>query len=266
MITLDEVYSYLVPFGLDKIDSKLYVGLLQNGAISVGTISSILEIDRGKTYRSLKKLKEIGLVTTTLSNPATISPITPKEAFTLIIERKKDKIISLQKLSKSLIPDLKSFERPIIDTTVSSLAIVQGRSNIYSRIGILIQKYRSIYIVSTIRDLLRMYYTAIPEKIKLCIENDGKVNLITEQCNAEEFSLLKKLNVSEIRIGKLPSKSRIIAAKEGNLIMSGHIGESESSSIDNDSVICTNSLEMSSNMYLFCTQLWKHAKPLEICA
>lgn len=61
----DELYSSLIHFGLDEIDAKIYVGLLQMGSITVGTLAQKLDIDRGKAYRSINKLRNMAVVTTT---------------------------------------------------------------------------------------------------------------------------------------------------------------------------------------------------------
>jgi len=69
MNSQEQIVSTLSEFGLDKTDSKLYLGLLQMGSVTVGSISSKLEMDRGKVYRSLNRLRNLGLVSTTFSNP-----------------------------------------------------------------------------------------------------------------------------------------------------------------------------------------------------
>jgi len=266
MYELDKIYSSLDHFGLDEIDSKIYVGLLQLGPVTAGTISAKLDMDRGKVYRSLYKLRNLEVISTTFSNPTKVNAITPSKAWTNIIQRKEDEIISLHKLSKILVEELKCFERPTLPSNISSFAIIQGRTNIYSHIGKLIQESSGpIYIVSTVRDILQMYYTAITEKIKLCINNGGEIRLIIDQCNENELPLIQRLGVTEIRIAKLPSKGRIITSKEGPLIMSGVTTESGNSNESKDTILSTDSLEITSNMYALCTLLWKKAKPLEVC-
>ena len=97
MIT-NEITSHLEYFGLDEIDSKIYTGLLQLGSVSVGTMAAKLEIDRGKAYRSLNKLKNFGIITTTFSNPTICTAVEPKVALSEIIQRKDDEIITMKNL------------------------------------------------------------------------------------------------------------------------------------------------------------------------
>ena len=261
----EELITELSYFGLDKTDATMYLGLLRIGSLTVGKMSTKLDIDRGKAYRSLNKLRDMGLITTTFSNPTICESISPAEALTTVIQRKEDDIVTMQKLASKIVKDLKDLNRPQQVSEASSISIIQGRSNIYSRIGKLIQESKkNIYIVTTAEDILRMYHTAIPEKISLCQKNGGKVHVLTDTNNENILPLLNRLKASETRVGKLPSKSRLIVEQEGQLVMSGSIKESMDLNDDTDSILYTNSQEMVNNMFSLCIHLWKKAKPVEV--
>ena len=167
MKELDEIIDVLSKFGLEKTDAQLYLGLLQMGSVTVGSMSTKLGIDRGKTYRSLNRLRNLGLVTTTFSNPTICCATPPEDALSTVIHRHEDEIVTMQKLAKKIIKDLKQVSNHVNETEVSSFSIIQGRSNIYARIGKLIQQATTdVYIVTTVEDILRMYHTSIPEKIE----------------------------------------------------------------------------------------------------
>ena len=93
MVEHNELIQTLEKFGLDITDSKLYLGLLQTGSVTVGSMSTKLGIDRGKTYRSLNRLRNLGLVTTTFSNPTICRAMEPEDALSKIIQRQEDEII-----------------------------------------------------------------------------------------------------------------------------------------------------------------------------
>lgn len=260
----DELITMLKHFDLEEIDSKIYIGLLQVGPLSVGNIAAKLEIERGKAYRSLEKLRSAGLITTTLTNPIICKPIEPKEALTNIISRKENEFITMQKIASKLAVDLKDITRkqPVSDTP--TVSIIQGRHNIYSRIGKMLQESAgTIYIVTTEKDLLRMYHTAIPEKIKICKEQGGQIRIITDSDNSSTLSIIAKLGATEIRIGRLPSKSRMIVEDQKHVVMSGGFSETMDMNDDSDSVLDSNSIEMTNNMYSLCEHLWKRSKTVE---
>jgi sugar-specific transcriptional regulator TrmB len=260
-----EIIDSLAMFGLEDIDSKVYMGLLQTGPVSVGMLSAKLDIDRGKTYRALNRLRNMGVVTTTFSNPTLCSAIPPSEALQTILERKQDEITTMKNLSQKIIDDINNIATNTEIQDLSSFVIIQGRTNIYSRISKLLQKSSGvIYIVSTPEDLMRMYHTTIPERIELIKQSGAEVRILTEISNENELSFIHRLNPTEIRLGKLPSKSRMIVEENKQLIMSGSLNASMDLNDERDSVMHTNSVEMVTNMFSLCTLLWSKSKPTEI--
>ncbi|MBI5147003.1 MAG: ArsR family transcriptional regulator [Thaumarchaeota archaeon] len=260
-----QIIESLSYFGFEDIDSKVYMGLLQTGPVSVGSLSSRLGIDRGKTYRSLSKLRNLGVVSTTFSNPTLCSAIEPIEALNTILERKQDEIITMKSLSEKISQDISEIVKNCDVQEISSFLIIQGRSNIYSRIGKILQKASgTVYIVAPQEDLMRMYHTIIPERIQLIKENGVEVRILTEVVSEKELSFISRLNPSEIRLGKLPSKSRMVVEENKQLIMSGSLNGSMDLNDDGDSVMHTNSIEMVNNMYSLCTLLWNKSKAIEI--
>jgi len=259
-----ELITMLVHFDLEEIDSKIYIGLLQIGPLSVGNLAAKLEIERSKAYRSLEKLRSMGLITTTLSNPVICKPVEPQEALANIIQRKENEFVTMQKLASKLSEDLKGITREQKPVEAATVSVIQGRHNIYTRIGKLLQESNSIiYIVTTEKDLVRMYHTSIPEKIKICRAGGGKVRLVTDSEDPKSLEIINKLGASDVRVGKLPSKSRMIVEEGKHLVISGGINESMYMNDDNDSVLDSNSIEMVNNMYSLCEHIWKSARSAE---
>lgn len=265
--TVDEktILEKLSHFGFDETDSKIYMGLNQFNEITVGSLASKLKIDRTKTYRSLRKLKNLGVVTTTFSNPVVCKAVSPKKALTSMIESKEDEVIMLHKIAKELVNDLdciKVIEKP---TNQFSFSIIQGRTNIYGKIIKTINEAKNdIYIITTIEDVIRMYHTAIPEKIKQYVKNGRNVFLITESKNEKDRYFIDRFGATEIRIEKLPARGRIVLELNNHVIMSGYISQSMSLNDDLDSVMVTNSSEINTYVYNLCLYLWNKSKPLKI--
>jgi sugar-specific transcriptional regulator TrmB len=261
----EEIMKNLGFFGLEEIDSKVYMGLLQTGPVSVGTLSAKLDIDRGKTYRALNRLRNMGVVSTTFSNPTLCSAVSPTEALGIILDRKQDELITMKNLSEKIVQDIDVIVKETDMQEISSFVIIQGRSNIYSRISKLLQKATGVvYLVGPSEDFMRMYHTAIPERIQLIRENGAEVRILTEITDDKELAFIQRLNPNEIRLGKLPSKSRMVVEENRQLIMSGALTTSMDLNDENDSVMHTNSSEMVSNMFSLCTLLWNKSKTAEI--
>lgn len=261
----EEIIKHLGLFGLEEIDSKVYMGLLQTGPVSVGNLSVKLDIDRGKTYRALNRLRNMGIVSTTFSNPTLCSAIPPTDALNVILDRKQDEMITMKNLSQKIVEDIDVIVKQTDMQEISSFVIIQGRSNIYSRIGKLLQKATGVvYLIGPPEDFMRMYHTTIPEKIQMIKENGTEVRILTEISSEKELVFINRLEPSEVRFGKLPSKSRMIVEENRQLIMSGALNTSMDLNDENDSVMHTNSAEMVSNMFSLCTLLWAKSKPTEV--
>jgi len=261
----EEIIKHLGLFGLEEIDSKVYMGLLQTGPVSVGNLSVKLDIDRGKTYRALNRLRNMGVVSTTFSNPTLCSAVPPVDALNVILDRKQDEMITMKNLSQKIVEDIDVIVKQTDMQEISSFVIIQGRSNIYSRIGKLLQKATGVvYLVGPPEDFMRMYHTTIPEKIQMIKDNGTEVRILTEISSEKELVFINRLEPSEIRLGKLPSKSRMIVEESRQLIMSGALNTSMDLNDESDSVMHTNSAEMVSNMFSLCTLLWAKSKPTEI--
>jgi sugar-specific transcriptional regulator TrmB len=260
----EELITMLRHFDLEEIDAKMYIGLLQIGPLSVGNLATKLDIERGKAYRALEKLRSMGLIVTTMTNPIICKPIGPEEALTSIIQRKENEFVTMRKLSTKLAEDLKDITKKQMPVETASVSVIQGRNNIYSKIGKLLSDSESIiYIVTTAKDLLRMYHTSIPEKVKICKRNGGQIRIVTDAEDANTISIIGKIGATEVRIGKLPSKSRLIVENGKHLIMSGGFNETMDMNDETDSVMDSNSIEMVNNMYSLCEHLWKRSKSLE---
>ncbi|MBI1829097.1 MAG: ArsR family transcriptional regulator [Thaumarchaeota archaeon] len=261
----NEIASAFSQFGLDEIDTSLYLTLLKTGSVTVGNLSLKLEVDRGKTYRSLNKLRNLGMVQTTFANPTTCIAIKPDEALITILEKKENEIVTMKKIADEIIKNQDKLIHVESIPESSTLSIIQGRINIYTRIGKLIQDATDIvYMVTTLEDLMLMYHTAIPEKIKACLKKGVQLRLLTSVDSDELLPLVTRLGITEVRIGKLPSKGRMIVEKDKHIIMSGAMKESRNLNDETDSIMYTNSPDMVDNIYSLCTHLWAKSKPVDI--
>ena len=265
MSNKDEIYRSLIHFGLDEASVTIYVSLLKMGSMSVGAMSQKLDLDRGKTYRSLKVLEEIGMTKSSSSTPIKISAVDPTEAFQNIILKKKEQLAKLQTLAQPLVEELKNYEKEMMPTDLSSFSIIQGRSNIYTKIGKLIQtSTENIFLITTSDDLMRMNHTSIPDKIHQKIDAGGEVRIITNPCDEKFMKVFEDFGATQIKIGKLPSKSRMIIESKNQMAMSGAMNESIDLNDDSDSIMYTNSFEMVENMFTLCSHLWKKSKLMHV--
>ncbi|MDE1770192.1 MAG: hypothetical protein KGI28_06540 [Thaumarchaeota archaeon] len=257
-----ELLTDLVNMGFEESEAIMYLGLLHIGPITIGNLAVKLGIDRGKMYRSLTKLRNYGLVTTSFSNPVVVTAIEPEKALDTIIDKKRDELYSIKKLSEKVITSLKTSKIDSNTTDTSSFSVLQGRTIIYNRIGRIIDSTNNnfIYIVTTTNDIAKMYYTSIPDKLQSAKKRHATIRIITEDKPTKStVQMIKSFNASEVRVGELPSKGRMIVEKEKQLVMSE--SSNNSSDLANSDVgIHTNSFEFVQNMYSLCEYLWNNSR------
>jgi sugar-specific transcriptional regulator TrmB len=263
---------------LETVEARIYLNLLRLGPVTASSLAKELDVDRTKTYRTIDKLLNMSIVSTTISNPKLCIATIPEEVLKIVLQKKQDEINRVEKIGKEVIKKINKIV-PITDGHyVPTFRTVQGRANIYSHIEkILEDSSGTIYIVTTTEDILRMYHTAIPEKIKECIGKGGTVRILTDADDKKFLPLIDRLKPTETRLGKLPSKGRIIVEEGKQMVMSDVMNASDfvntensrstvdsfSLGADTDFALWTNSSEMVNNIFSLCKFLWRTSKPLQ---
>jgi len=246
----------------DGLESKIYLSLLRTGPITASALAKDLNIDRARMYRTVDKLVDRNIISTTLSSPKLCIAVEPEKALKLALEKKEEEIKKIKKSGEEIVDKINSEISTNQGTNIPTLRIIQGRANIYSDLAQMIENCTdTVYIATTLEDISKMYHSMIPEKIKICEKNGGKVALLVEIEDMEMISFVKRFNATETRICKLPSKGRIAVQKDKQMIMSD--SSQTSSNSETDFSLSTNAKDMISNIDNLCRLLWKSGKPLE---
>jgi len=246
----------------DELESKIYLSLLRTGPITASALAKDLNIDRARMYRTVDKLVDRNIISTTLSSPKLCIAVEPEKALKLALEKKEEEIKKIKKSGEAIIDKINNEITTNQGTTIPTLRIIQGRVNIYSDIAQMIENCTdTVFIATTLEDISKMYHSMIPEKIKICEKNGGKVALLVEIENIEMISFVKRFNATETRVCRLPSKGRIAVLKDKQMIMSDSTQTASNS--ESDFSLSTNAKDMVNNIDNLCRLLWKSGKPLE---
>jgi sugar-specific transcriptional regulator TrmB len=249
---------------LDDLEAKVYLNLLRAGPITASALAKELDIDRARMYRTVDKLVSRNIISTTLSSPKLCIATDPHDALKIALGKKEDEVNKIKKSGRAVIDQINNKISMNSISGIPTFRVAQGRQNIYADIAQLIEKTTEIiYIVTTLEDVSKMYYSTIPEKITICEKNGGKVRLLVDMNDPKLVSFVKRFNATETRIGKLPSKGRMLVQKDKKMIMSDSAASSHNSNADSDFSLCTNSTEMVDNIFMLCSLLWNVSKPLK---
>jgi len=249
---------------LDDLEAKVYLNLLRAGPITASALAKELDIDRARMYRTVDKLVSRNIISTTLSSPKLCIAADPHDALKIALGKKEDEVNKIKKSGEAIIDKINNEISTNQTSLVPTFRVVQGRQNIYADIAHLIENSTGItYIATTLDDVSRMYHSTIPEKISICEKNGGKVRLLVDMTNPKLAPFVKRFNATETRIGKLPSKGRMVVQIDKKMIMSDSAASSHNSNADSDFSLCTNSSEMVDNIFTLCSFLWDSSKPLK---
>src|SRR3989304_3668340 len=191
--------------GLEEMEAHVYLNLLRIGPISAS---------------ALEKLLNQNIVSTTFSKPKLCVATKPEEVLKMILQRKEDDLKLLKDTREDVVKKIKEMIPSNRLNSMPTFHIIQGRTNIYSNISKLIENSTDdVYIVTTLKDISRMYHTSIPEKIKICEKNGGRVLLLT-YLNDENLSRFEKNSgLPETRNIKVRSKGRMIVGKNKQIYL-----------------------------------------------
>jgi sugar-specific transcriptional regulator TrmB len=247
---------------LDELESKIYLSLLRTGPITASALAKDLNIDRARMYRTVDKLVDRNIISTNLSSQKLCIAVEPEKALKIALEKKEEEIKKIKKSGEAIVDKINNEITTNQGTNIPTLRIVQGRSNIYTDIAQMIENCTdTVYLATTLEDISKMYHSIIPEKIKICEKNGGKVLLLVEVNDMEMISFVKRFNATETRVCKLPSQGRIAVQKDQQMIMSD--SSQASSNSDTDFSLSTNAKDMINNIENLCRLLWKSSKPIE---
>ena len=263
-----EIIEKFRKIGIGKIESQVYVNLLMSGPARIGVISKRLNLERNLTYRALVKLRNDGIVETTMSNPPSYVAIPPRKLVSVLLAKLNEDITAIKKNGKILTNLLKK-RKADVDTDNSnkilSFNILQGKNTIYATISSLLKNSTNmVYVVMSSQDLIKVFHTSIPEAIQKCKNRNNDVRIITTNIPSSMIDLINEIKASEIRINTLPSHGYIILEVGKKVIISGNSVEDRSTYSYEESVIITDNINMVQNMYFVCNELWSSSEPLNL--
>ena len=244
---------------LEELDAHIYLNLLRTGPTTASALAKELNIDRTKTYRTIGKLLNLKIVSTTFSKPKLCVANKPEDVLKNVLQKNETKVNRIRNTKNHIIKSIYETIPTNYSSNLPSFHITQGTLNIYYDIEKLIENATGIvYIVTTLKDLSKMYHTNIPEKIKICEKNGGQIRLLTEVSSDEFLPFVIRFGATEARQGKLSSKGRIIVEGGKQVIMSDVVcQDSNKQNTQYDYAICTNSNEIVNNIFTLCSFLWE---------
>ncbi len=99
----ERIVKALANLGFTETDSEIYILLAEEGPQKGRNIREVLNLCKHRLYKSLKRLQEKGVVSSTLERPALFSAVPLETVLEVLIEAKKKQALALQNSKKELL-------------------------------------------------------------------------------------------------------------------------------------------------------------------
>ncbi|MFZ2188429.1 MAG: helix-turn-helix domain-containing protein [Candidatus Moraniibacteriota bacterium] len=166
--------TILKKIGLNDKEVKIYLKLLEYGAISVRGLAEISELNRGTTYDVLKRLQEIGLVSYYYQEKKQRFVAEEPEKLLEILKNRELEIKNVKSGILDIIPELKSIQdkkdlRPVSKLYDNRAGIKTILNDLLSSMHSLPEDEREYHIYSSTEasaDIHKAYPTFTKERVK----------------------------------------------------------------------------------------------------
>lgn len=265
------ILRVLRDFRLTETESEVYIFLVKSGIQKARDISSSLKMHKAQVYRILKDLEKRGMVEQTLESPSRFTAISFEKLLDVIIRGKREEANSLEDMKDDLMVYLRSIVVDEPSTLTEKVMVLEGRSNVYSRILELLEETEKEFLLLTTElgvirgDLAGLFEAAITK----ATEKQNVYGRILTPVTNNNFKIIQQIvdkasinNINfEWRHVNLVSKlfPRFIIKDEEEVL--SFISPKEDLSIDNkeDTGLWTNSKAFVYAQKAFFDELWNSA-------
>jgi sugar-specific transcriptional regulator TrmB len=192
--SLEVIENALQKLGLSKNEIKVYIYLARSGIRKASEISEAISLHRTETYRILRDLEKMGLVSSVFEKPLKFIATPFEKAIDILIKTKKLRLQLLEKKKKDLVDlwvSLPKLEVELVKREV--FQILEGEEQINLKAEeILAKTKREIWVFLSDSDISRFYHSGFLDKLERFAKKDLSVRLLTTNSPKSCF-FIKKL-------------------------------------------------------------------------
>ncbi len=271
---MEKIPSFLRDLGLSEKETQIYLFLARKGPKIASDLSLFLEINRVQIYRFLKNLQSKGIVECTFEYPASYVAVPFRKLLDLQINRKKEEARSLEDNREELVSQFDLQEPEVSEPFTDRFMVLDGRANVYSRIGQMIQESKNtLAVVTSNYGMIQAYHAGLfnygfshPSKdvvlfrLLTSLSTVDNIELTKELLDeAEKNSLCFQYHIGDFGAGYFP---RFIIKDENELLFFLKMTEDNSSVIQKDTGLWTNNQVLVHAFIAFFEKMWSESKDI----
>jgi len=260
--SLEIIDSTLRKLGLSRNQIRVYLYLARSGVRKASEVSEAISLHRTETYRILRDLVKMGLVSSVFEKPLKFVATPFDKSIDILISSKKLKLELLERRKNELVNVWFSLPKPEMVAEVKEVfQVLEGEEQIDLKAEEILEKTRKeIYVFVADSDLARLYHSGFIDKLEKASKRNIGVRLLTNNSPKSCF-FAEKLKLNDVKyasLGREDLSSFLISDKEQLLFSIKTNGNS--SGVDEEdirvSALWTNYEAFVRALSVLFTELW----------
>jgi len=198
--SLETIESALQKLGLSKNEIRVYIYLARSGMLKASEISEVISLHRTETYRILRDLEKMGLVSSVFEKPLKFVATPFEKTLDLLIKSKKLRLELLERKKKDLVDLWFSLPQPEVEFVRREVfQILEGEEQINLKAEeILAKTKREVSVFVSDSDISRFYHSGLLDGLERILKKDLSVRLLTNDSPKSCF-FVKKLKLNGVK-------------------------------------------------------------------
>jgi sugar-specific transcriptional regulator TrmB len=216
----EDLVKQLEVFGLSTNQAKVYLVVLQAGAIPVGKIAEATKVYRQDIYKILPTLEKKGVITRTLGTPVIVKAIPVRKALKNLVAMEKKRVLekiirmetSLKEISNAL--SLLHETEMATENQEPSFSLLTEDTEVTNRADMLYEKAKIECDFVASLEVLSKRIADFQRRFRNAVNNEAKIRLIVEAPKSDER--IRQV-VESVRPNTKNFEAKFVVSKSPNL-------------------------------------------------
>jgi sugar-specific transcriptional regulator TrmB len=198
--SLEAIENALVKLGLSKNEIRVYVYLARTGMLKASEISEVISLHRTETYRILRDLEKMGLVSSVFEKPLKFVATPFEKTLDILIESKRLRLQLLERKKTDLVSLWVALPKAEVELSKKEVfQVLEGEEQINLKAEEILNKSQSqVCMFASDSDIAHFYHSGLLDKLEGIEKKDFSVRLLAKDSAKSKF-FIKELKLNGVR-------------------------------------------------------------------
>ena len=198
--SLEAIENALAKLGLSKNEIRVYTYLARTGMLKASEISEVISLHRTETYRILRDLEKIGLVSSVFEKPLKFVATPFEKTLDILIDSKRLRLQLLERKKRDLVSLWISLPKAEVELSKKEVfQILEGEEQINRKAEEILEKSKSeVCVFASDSDIAHFYHAGLLDKLERIEKKDFSVRLLANDSPKSKF-FIKELKLNGVR-------------------------------------------------------------------